>query len=140
MAKGGAYFVRGTQNEICNLGGEWKCTAGSKTGQKVLRGAESGTAGRGVCSLHLPAVPACPGCRAPPHPGVRSGVSQWVCYSRACVCEVRGRAGRLKQTEESHWDRPLDTGAPRGGPKRTGVLSLPSPLSRKSCMSKRNII
>lgn len=66
MAKGGAYFVRGTQNEICNLGGEWKCTAGSKTGQKVLRGAESGTAGRGVCSLHLPTVPACPGCRAPP--------------------------------------------------------------------------
>lgn len=89
MAKGGAYFVRGTQNEICNLRGEWKCTAGSKTGQKVLRGAESGTAGRGVCSLHLPTVPACPGCRAPP-------ACRAVCASGCATAEpvsVRSGAG-----------------------------------------------
>lgn len=93
MAKGGAYFVRGTQNEICNLGGEWKCTAGSKTGQKVLRGAESGAAGRGVCSLHLPAVPACPGCRAPPPPTPACGA---VCASGCTTAEpvsVRSGAG-----------------------------------------------
>lgn len=93
MAKGGAYFVRGTQNEICNLGGEWKCTAGSKTGQKVLRGAESGAAGRGVCSLHLPSVPACPGCRVPPTPTPACGA---VCASGCATAEpvsVRSGAG-----------------------------------------------
>lgn len=68
MAKGGAYFVRGTQNEICNLGGEWKCTAGSKTGQKVLRGTESGAVGSALCT--------CPRCllvrgAESPHPPPR---------------------------------------------------------------------
>lgn len=80
----------------------------------------------GSALLHLLSGPACPG---GPHstPGIRSGVSQWVHYSGACVCEVQGQAGRPKQTEESHWDRPLDTGAPQGSPKHVGVFTITIP-------------